>query len=329
MAPSEARIPFASVAPLIRPDKNTNPYGGLVAFDVRPANPYGALVDDFSDRGSASSGLGSALLASLAAPPVAAIPAAIPQIPEQAPATPLPPQRDVAMIDDAPLIPSPPARPAEFGVLAALTPAPAPRPSPAAAAPVAPAAAPLESAGPVATIAGRMRAPNVALAYATPGDDAGGIAKSPALDAMDRASGTSSFARSTPSPAPDGLTAIYDISARTVYLPDGTRLEAHSGLGDKLDDPRFVAEHDRGATPPHLYDLELRGPLFHGVQALRLDPVGGDSAVFGRSGLLAHTYMLGPNGDSNGCVSFKDYDAFLRAYQEGRVKHLVVVARLD
>jgi hypothetical protein len=37
--------------------------------------------------------------------------------------------------------------------------------------------------------------------------------------------------------------------------------------------------------------------------------------------------MLGPNGDSNGCVSFKDYDAFLRAYQNGKVKRLVVVAR--
>ena len=52
------------------------------------------------------------------------------------------------------------------------------------------------------------------------------------------------------------------------------------------------------------------------------------TAIFGRSGLLAHTYMLGPNGDSNGCVSFKNYDAFLRAYQQGRVKRLAVVSRL-
>src|SRR5262249_11783964 len=35
----------------------------------------------------------------------------------------------------------------------------------------------------------------------------------------------------------DRWTAVYDISARTVYMPDGTRLEAHSGLGDRLDDP--------------------------------------------------------------------------------------------
>jgi hypothetical protein len=126
----------------------------------------------------------------------------------------------------------------------------------------------------------------------------------------------------------DHWTAVYDIVARMVYLPDGTRLEAHSGLGDRLDDPRFVSEHDRGATPPHLYDLELREGLFHGVQALRLTPVG-DGDVYGRTGLLAHPYMLGPSGDSNGCVSFKDYDAFLRAFQSGQVKRLAVVAALN
>ena len=123
----------------------------------------------------------------------------------------------------------------------------------------------------------------------------------------------------------DRLTAVYDISAHTVYLPDGTRLEAHSGLGDRLDNPRFVSERDRGPTPPGVYELTLRELLFHGVQALRLTPVGDDD-VFGRSGLLAHPYMLGPNGDSNGCVSFKNYDTFLRAYQGGQIKRLAVVA---
>ena len=49
--------------------------------------------------------------------------------------------------------------------------------------------------------------------------------------------------------------------------------------------------------------------------------------MFGRTGLLAHPFMLGPNGDFNGCVSFKDYDAFLRAYQNGEVKRLAVVAQ--
>jgi hypothetical protein len=38
--------------------------------------------------------------------------------------------------------------------------------------------------------------------------------------------------------------------------------------------------------------------------------------------------MLGPNGDSNGCVSFRDYNAFLQAYRNGEIKRLAVVARL-
>jgi hypothetical protein len=132
----------------------------------------------------------------------------------------------------------------------------------------------------------------------------------------------------SPMPGADRQTAVYDVAAHTVYLPNGTRLEAHSGLGNRLDDPRYVHEPNRGATPPSVYELSPREQLFHGVQALRLKPVGrGDP--YGRVGLLAHTYMLGPNGDSNGCVSFKNYGAFLQAYQNGEVKRLVVVARRD
>jgi hypothetical protein len=126
----------------------------------------------------------------------------------------------------------------------------------------------------------------------------------------------------------DRSTAVYDISAHTVYLPDGTRLEAHSGFGAWLDDPRHTEERMRGATPAAVYDLQPRESLFHGVQALRLIPVEQDK-VFGRTGLLAHTFMLGPNGQSNGCVSFRNYEAFLRAYISGEIKRLAVVARLD
>lgn len=122
-------------------------------------------------------------------------------------------------------------------------------------------------------------------------------------------------------------TAVYDISARTVYMPDGTRLEAHSGLGEKMDDPRYVHVPMSGATPPNVYELTPREELFHGVPALRMTPVGGGT-VYGRNGFLAHTYMLGANGASNGCVSFRDYYAFLRAYQNGAVKRLIVVARM-
>jgi hypothetical protein len=126
----------------------------------------------------------------------------------------------------------------------------------------------------------------------------------------------------------DHYTAVYDISAHVVYLPDGTRLEAHSGLGAWLDDPRHTDERMRGATPATIYDLQPRESLFHGVQALRLIPVENDK-VFGRTGLLAHSYMLGSNGQSNGCVSFRNYAAFLRAYMAGEIKRLAVVARLD
>jgi hypothetical protein len=126
----------------------------------------------------------------------------------------------------------------------------------------------------------------------------------------------------------DRYTAVYDISTHTVYMPDGTRLEAHSGLGSRLDDPGHVEERMRGATPPNVYELRLRESLFHGVQALRLIPQN-EAKVFGRSGLLAHTFMLGPNGDSNGCVSFRNYNAFLQAFLRHEIKRLAVVARLS
>ena len=89
-------------------------------------------------------------------------------------------------------------------------------------------------------------------------------------------------------------TAVYDIAARKVYLPDGTVLEAHSGLGAKMDDVRYAHVRMQGVTPPHIYELTPREALFHGVPALRLTPIGGEDKIFGRDGLLAHTYMLGP-----------------------------------
>jgi hypothetical protein len=129
-----------------------------------------------------------------------------------------------------------------------------------------------------------------------------------------------------PVPGPEAGVAVYDITARTVTLPSGERLEAHSGLRDKMDDPRFVHVRMQGATPPGTYDLTEREALFHGVRAIRLNPVGGSAAIHDRAGILAHSYLLGPNGDSNGCVSFKDYDRFLQAYLRGEIRRLVVVA---
>ena len=129
-------------------------------------------------------------------------------------------------------------------------------------------------------------------------------------------------------PGRDGRTAIYDIEAHTVYLPNGLRLEAHSGLGPRLDDPRYASERSRGPTPPNVYDLALRDGLFHGVRAIRLNPVD-DRKMFGRDGILAHTYMLGPTGQSFGCVSFKNYAEFLKAFLRGEIDRLVVVPHLD
>ena len=118
-------------------------------------------------------------------------------------------------------------------------------------------------------------------------------------------------------------TAIYDISRKIVIMPNGERLEAHSGLGDLMDEPQSMRMKNRGVTPPNVYTLRLRESLFHGVQAIRLLPVH-NNLMFGRDGILAHSYMLGPRGDSNGCVSFRDYDAFLKAFLRGDVTRLVV-----
>lgn len=121
-------------------------------------------------------------------------------------------------------------------------------------------------------------------------------------------------------------TAVYDITARTVTLPSGEVLEAHSGLGEAMDNPRYVHLRMRGSTPPGTYTLTERERLFHGVRAIRLNPVGGSAAIHGRDGLLAHTYMLRQPGASNGCVSFRDYNRFLQAFLRGEVRRLVVVA---
>lgn len=133
------------------------------------------------------------------------------------------------------------------------------------------------------------------------------------------------FAAISPGPG----TAIYDIEAKTVYLPSGERLEAHSGLGHMRDNPRYVDRKNTGPTPPETYNLTYRESLFHGVQALRLTPASG-ARVYGRDGLLAHTYMLrGGRGESNGCVVFKDYNRFLAAFRRGEIKRLKVVSRMS
>ena len=51
--------------------------------------------------------------------------------------------------------------------------------------------------------------------------------------------------------------------------------------------------------------------------------------MHGRDGILAHTYMLGSNGASNGCVVFRNYPEFLDAFLKGEVTRLAVVDHLE
>ncbi len=210
----------------------------------------------------------------------------------------------------APLVPLPTRRPS-FAKVPQTAPQTAPRrlasletvPSPAAIAP------PSDGRTLLERMFGAPATPptNPALAYATPGDTGGGF-----------------FGSSTSASAGTG-TAVYNIAKHTVTLPSGAQLEAHSGLGTHLDDPSSVTVRMAGATPPTIYELTQRETLFHGVRALRLTPLL-EGTTFGRGGLLAHTFMLGPRGDSNGCVVFRNYQAFLSAYDAGQIRRLLVVA---
>jgi hypothetical protein len=160
------------------------------------------------------------------------------------------------------------------------------------------------------------------------GDDEGELVVRREADASPEADDLEEVPR-TPKVHDERRTAFYVISAHAVLLPNGERLEAHSGLGFRTDDPRYVNVKNRGPTPPNVYDLVLRESRFHGVRAIRLIPVD-ESKMYGRDGMLAHSYMLrGVQGQSNGCVVFRDYPAFLNAFLRGEVDRLVVVDHLE
>jgi len=324
------------------------------------SKPFGDIVIDANLlaqlKRPAAPAAPSQQVASLeAAPPVSSAPFPLPSLEPFAPAPappippvgslPTPPARDLPEIGETESFPLPPPRPPEFAPptqpqaperhasrpdLAIARPA-APadnrnifeklfgwgRPS----APVVASVQPSRMTAPAVASVAPARAPGPTIVAEQREREGSGLARGPLFGFP------SPFGGSAPVSGYDRYTAVYDISARVVYLPDGTRLEAHSGLGDALDNPRYVSERARGPRPPHLYQLTLREGSFHGVQALRLNPVG-DGGLYGRAGLLAHPFMLGPNGDSNGCVSFKDYQAFLKAYQNGQINKLAVVAKL-
>src|SRR5262249_49736888 len=81
-------------------------------------------------------------------------------------------------------------------------------------------------------------------------------ALSPPTSAARKRVATAEASKDSISPAyDDSRTAIYDIAARTVYLPNGRRLEAHSGFGSYMDDARYVNLKRQGPTPPNTYKL--------------------------------------------------------------------------
>jgi hypothetical protein len=306
--------------------------------------PFGDIVIDgdlLAELKRAAPARAASQVASLeAAQPSSSPPIPLPRLeafPPVAPSSqtgsaPLPPTREGAEIGES--VPLPPPRPPELSAPPSHRPA---QPN----VTTAPPAAPVDNRNVLQKLfgLGQPSAPAVAaapaVASAAPESGVAARAVSTASAATEiRGAGRgplvsfpSPFGGSAPASGYDRNTAVYDISARVVYLPDGTKLEAHSGLGDALDNPRYVSQRAVGPTPPHLYQLALREGSFHGVQALRLNPIG-EGGLYGRAGLLAHPFMLGPNGDSNGCVSVKDYNAFLRAYQNGQINKLVVVAKL-
>lgn len=154
-------------------------------------------------------------------------------------------------------------------------------------------------------------APKQALAYASPNVD----------------NEEMGLPRKAVAPQMQAGVAIYDISAHTVYMPDGTRFEAHSGLGQYRDNPKYKNVKTKGPTPPNTYRLSMRESPFHGVPALRMTPQYPDK-MYGRNGILTHTYLRRRPGDSAGCVAFKDYYKFLKYYKRGEIHTMVVVESL-
>jgi hypothetical protein len=129
-------------------------------------------------------------------------------------------------------------------------------------------------------------------------------------------------------PGKGSKVAVYDISSATVHMPDGTKLEAHSGIGHRMDNPKFSHVKMLGPTPPNVYTLRMRERRFHGVEAIRMLPQD-RAAMKGRDGMLTHTRLLRRSIGSHGCVAFKNYDKFLTAFKRGHVKTLIVVPSME
>ncbi|WP_088016525.1 DUF2778 domain-containing protein [Shinella sp. GWS1] len=121
--------------------------------------------------------------------------------------------------------------------------------------------------------------------------------------------------------------AIYDVSNATVYMPDGTKLRAHSGIGKMRDNPRYEHVKMTGPTPAGIYRLKMRERRFHGVEAIRMTSIDGRDPK-NRTGLLTHTNLLRGQKGSHGCVAFQNYEPFLNAFKRGHITMMVVVPEL-
>lgn len=125
-------------------------------------------------------------------------------------------------------------------------------------------------------------------------------------------------------PGPASKIAVYDISNSTVHMPDGSKLVAHSGIGHRMDNPKYAYVKNLGPTPPNVYKLRMRERRFHGVEAIRMLPYD-VPAMRGRDGMLTHSRLLRNSIGSHGCVAFKHYGKFLSAFKKGKVKTMIVV----
>ena len=121
--------------------------------------------------------------------------------------------------------------------------------------------------------------------------------------------------------------AIYDVSSATVYMPDGTKLRAHSGIGKMRDNPRYEHVKMNGPTPAGIYRLSMREKRFYGVEAIRMTSIDGRDPK-NRTGLLTHTNLLRGQKGSHGCVAFQNYQPFLSAFKRGQITMMVVVPEL-
>ena len=160
------------------------------------------------------------------------------------------------------------------------------------------------------------------LAYATPGspeDDENGV-----FGGLGKLFGGGKAGM----PGPGSKIAIYDISSATVHMPDGSKLEAHSGIGHRMDNPKYAYVKMLGPTPPNVYTLRMRERRFHGVEAIRMLPQD-RAAMKGRDGMLTHTRLLRNSIGSHGCVAFKDYNKFLNAFKAGKIKTMIVVPSMN